>query len=737
MGNATSAIETSGDCHGTAARRQNNRDVFGAGVSAFRQELSGDGCPAPIPIREASMRARPRVVVRKRPLFEHEAAQDFDVLSCQGGTDVWGEGDAAALWVTRAMLAADHRTMYCEHHGFYADAVFGEAASTAEVYNAVLGGPLQHGSTTVLCFGQTGSGKTFTLAGIIDILREALPSGGGRWRVSALEVAGNAVTDLLHASARAADAAGEGGAEPSSSGVPCLLVGSAAEAIDAIVDAARRRSTHRTGVHDASSRTHAVYQLEPVDSEGTGRGAGGRLCLTLVDLAGSEWARDQVSHERARRKEAQEVNASLSALKACLAARASGVRLPARDTALTRLLRGPLEGEGRMVLIATVSPSSADAEHALDTLSHVGLPGRASLMRGEVAGSVDVDRPLPPSPRDWTSAEVVRWWLATSTAAVERINAEVAEAAAAGLRVVLRGAEWPPRTKLGLSFEPPGLADAPPTAPPTLSRVTPRTPIADASPLIRRGTRLVGCRLALAQEEGAPPEGARSDAGESLTAGIDHRAGASDAPPGRSGLLAELRRGSLALTRVADALDAAESEATRAAEAPRCLRPFACPADYAEEVPRKLDDDAALLRAWVVGGEAAQEEERRRIARRTEEEVEAEAAGRAASVAVARARLDEARAVLARAAAAARQVELEITFEPAAFGRAEVPRVPRHFSGASRLGQGDGKAFMNAFADPERGLRSLIVACEGDTRVAETLFQALCALAGTTPRTAD
>lgn len=157
----------------------------------------------------------------------------------------------------------------------------------------------------------------------------------------------------------------------------------------------------------------------------------------------------------------------------------------------------------------------------------------------------------------------------------------------------------------------------------------------------------------------------------------------------------------------------------------------------AEEVPRKLDDDAALLRAWVVGGEAAQEEERRRIARRTKEEVEAEAAGRAASVAVARARLDEARAVLARAAAAARQVELEITFEPAAFGRAEVPRVPRHFSGASRLGQGDGKAFMNAFADPERGLRSLIVACEGDTRVAETLFQALCSLAGTTPRTAD
>ena len=44
--------------------------------------------------------------------------------------------------------------------------------------------------------------------------------------------------------------------------------------------------------------------LEPVDSEGTGRGAGGRLCLTLVDLAGSEWARDQVTLPRSFRRHA-------------------------------------------------------------------------------------------------------------------------------------------------------------------------------------------------------------------------------------------------------------------------------------------------------------------------------------------------------------------------------------------------------------------------------------------------
>jgi len=50
---------------------------------------------------------------------------------------------------------------------------------------------------------------------------------------------------------------------------------------------------------------------------------------------------------------------------------------------------------------------------------------------------------------------------------------------------------------------------------------------------------------------------------------------------------------------------------------------------------RRLDDDAALLRAWVVGGETARAEERRRIANRTEADLEEEAHQRAEGVAAA------------------------------------------------------------------------------------------------------
>jgi kinesin family protein 2/24 len=146
------------------------------------------------------------------------------------------------------------------------------------------------------------------------------------------------------------------------------------------------------------------------------------------------------------------------------------------------------------------------------------------------------------------------------------------------------------------------------------------------------------------------------------------------------------------------------------------------------QVPRKLDDDAALLRAWVLGGEKAREEERRRIAHRTPEDLETEAAERAAGAAAATVRLERAKLALQAAAEEALRVEVALTFEPPPLGRAEVPRVPRHFSGASRLGQGDGKAFVNAYADPDRGLRLLIGACDGDTRVAEAMHDALVAL---------
>ena len=78
-----------------------------------------------------------------------------------------------------------------------------------------------------------------------------------------------------------------------------------------------RAHTH-TGVHDASSRSHAVLRVyihdtraveergDLLDVDGEAEGV-----LTLVDLAGSEHRIDSMHHTAQRRKEGAEINSSL------------------------------------------------------------------------------------------------------------------------------------------------------------------------------------------------------------------------------------------------------------------------------------------------------------------------------------------------------------------------------------------------------------------------------------------
>lgn len=724
MGNSASGGFDDTDGKSAASRRQENRALYEACIADLRAELKGSPRPAPLPLRCADDASRPRIVLRKRPLFERERASDFDVLSGDGDDDVWGSGPAAALWVTRPMLGLDHDLtltlrpeVYTESHAFYADAVFDETRSTAELYAAAIrplaAEALSGGAhATVMCFGQTGSGKTWTTLGILQELARDLPADVPAWRVSALEIAGSMVTDLLHAGAPCVlrDAGGtthttparEHPAHPANSaaaatpsvGPLCpsartsgagVVVDSAAEAVAAILEGTRRRATSATTVHAASSRSHAVYRLEPLrtppaaaaaappastegaageDAERTGEPTTLGGCLSIVDLAGSEWARDQSAHSSERIKETQEVNRSLMTLKACLAARSAAVaaagnpaagasaRLPTRDTALTRVLRAPLEGHGKLLLIATTSPSSSDAEHVMSTLHHVGLSvhggrgdahgggdGRALVVGCAGAGGrgAHSDAPvgvriltrqarpesvqdtngggstLPPDPCGWGTTEVVRWWLHATAAAAAALNSAVRPASADGdVNLLLRSADWPARTKLGLSFEHAlGEGDE---APPVVSKISANSPLSKHETLAP-GAQLIGCFCTVGGRETE-----RSSEGS-----------------GRTAVLAALKAGGIALYRAADA---AES-----------------------------------------GGDAAE------------------------------------------------QVELSLRFAPPAPCRAAPPRVPRTFSGMSRMDVGKGADLLSAFADPAQGLKKWTEACDGDGALAAALYSELRGMA--------
>lgn len=142
--------------------------------------------------------------------------------------------------------------------------------------------------------------------------------------------------------------------------------------------------------------------------------------------------------------------------------------------------------------------------------------------------------------------------------------------------------------------------------------------------------------------------------------------------------------------------------------------PAARAAAPAEAAPEPTVEEAA---------EAAAEREREKEARAAEEA--AYERERAEALAAAKLASEASRAVEESSG----RVRLALHFQPPRLSRAELPRIPRHFSGESRLGQADGSALVSAFAEPSgRGMHAFVGACEGDTRVAAKMFEALAAL---------
>eukprot|EP00927_Polykrikos_kofoidii_P005768 TRINITY_DN12297_c0_g1_i2.p1 TRINITY_DN12297_c0_g1~~TRINITY_DN12297_c0_g1_i2.p1 ORF type:complete len:1062 (-),score=213.79 TRINITY_DN12297_c0_g1_i2:109-3294(-) len=360
MGNVEAAIVRNVD---KRTSRRDHREHFQAAVERFRKN------PFDAP-EQASRSANPshsvRVFVRKRPMFPREFEEgEFDVVTCLPQRVV----------VHDARMHADMVHMIMNHQDFGFDETFGEKATNDQVYagttEELVQLVLDGGSATAMMYGQTGSGKTYTMSSIYqrvtrDLFPDNRPPGGATVTVSFVEMFGEVVYDMLNQGATTTLAtAHDGSVHP----YPCTEVAvESAEELLALIDmAAKMRATAATGVHDQSSRSHAICRVF-IEIEGHREG-----CLTLVDLAGSEHRIDSMEHNAERRKEGAKINASLCALKECVRAMAAGAKFIAfRQNKLTQILRNCFDGSGHhpTVVIATVSPSSKDTEHSMNTLRH-------------------------------------------------------------------------------------------------------------------------------------------------------------------------------------------------------------------------------------------------------------------------------------------------------------------------------------------------------------------------------
>ncbi|CAG9571270.1 putative kinesin [Leishmania major strain Friedlin] len=162
------------------------------------------------------------------------------------------------------------------------------------------------------------------------------------------------------------------------------------------------RTQYSTAINAKSSRSHAIFQFQVTQREGTGGRVRGRevaleTCskINLVDLAGSE--RNTQSKTTGKHlAEANSINASLSTLRRVLDGLVNncgscnpqalagggkvkkGAVIPYRESLLTYVLSDNLGGNSLTVMCANVSPSASNISETESTLRY------ATLARGVV-----------------------------------------------------------------------------------------------------------------------------------------------------------------------------------------------------------------------------------------------------------------------------------------------------------------------------------------------------------------
>lgn len=158
------------------------------------------------------------------------------------------------------------------------------------------------------------------------------------------------------------------------------------EVLELLMKGQVNRKTEATKANIVSSRSHAILQFSVTHTKRAGASSNSIIesKLSLIDLAGSERA-SATQNSGVRLQESANINKSLLALANCInalsersnAACSSTPRkatkktnVKYRDSKLTHLLKGSLEGNCNLVMIANVNPSDSTHDDTYRTLNY-------------------------------------------------------------------------------------------------------------------------------------------------------------------------------------------------------------------------------------------------------------------------------------------------------------------------------------------------------------------------------
>ncbi|KAH9413825.1 hypothetical protein DERP_009423 [Dermatophagoides pteronyssinus] len=255
-------------------------------------------------------------------------------------------------------------------------------------------------NVSLFCYGQTGSGKSFTMVGlgnnkglvprICEELFNIIDNRKGmdintEVNLSMLELYSENVRDLLDTETAVKKKGLKIREHPVkgffAEGLIRCTVLSQKEIMEKFEQGVTNRSISATNMNETSSRSHMIITitLSQRSMNLNGNEETKTSVINLVDLAGSErltdlaGGRNSVTGDRFR--ESVAINQSLSCLGNCihaLAEKANGrnVKVPYRESVLTRLLMNALGGNSKTAMIANISPADINYDETLSTLRY-------------------------------------------------------------------------------------------------------------------------------------------------------------------------------------------------------------------------------------------------------------------------------------------------------------------------------------------------------------------------------
>lgn len=293
-----------------------------------------------------------------------------------------------------ARNAFPHQNSRIREHRFVFDRVFAQHALQEDVFTSttrpLIDTVLEGYNATVFAYGATGCGKTHTILGtpsdpgVIFLTMKELYERIERISddkivevsLSYLEIYNETIRDLLCPSTdfKKLVLREDSNNKISVANLTVHKPSSVDEVMQLILSGNQNRTSSPTEANSASSRSHAVLQINVVQKDRTESVSEQHTYATflIIDLAGSERAA-ATKNRGARLNEGANINKSLLALGNCINALCDPRRrnhVPYRNSKLTRLLKFLLGGNCKTVMVVCVSPLLTHYDETLNTLKY-------------------------------------------------------------------------------------------------------------------------------------------------------------------------------------------------------------------------------------------------------------------------------------------------------------------------------------------------------------------------------